>query len=370
MLHLDIPTRADIEALIGSRGPGRVSIYLPTTPVTQDAQADRIVLKNLTNEAMEQLGDFDKRQAKVIEESLLDLVDDTFFWATQANSLAVFATSERVQTFRLPNRLQPMVEVSDQFLIKPLLRSMTVPQVAFVLALSQNEPRVVEVSADLPPMRVKVDGMPRDAASSVGKASIKDRGPSGRIQGSEGQKVRLTQYARQVDQALRDVLSGREIPLILAANEPLATIFRSVTTYPHLSPTGITSSTEAMSDATIVEGARKVLDELFQRELEEIRAMFSHLEGQWRTTTDVAQAARAATNGAISKLLVDIDRALPGTVDKEGAITFADGPGPKSHDILDEITSRAFQSGARVLGVRAEDMPGDTGVAAILRYRA
>ena len=35
-------------------------------------------------------------------------------------------------------------------------------------------------------------------------------------------KVRLAQYARKVDQALRDLLGGRETPLILAAAEPLS----------------------------------------------------------------------------------------------------------------------------------------------------
>ena len=51
--------------------------------------------------------------------------------------------------------------------------------------------------------------MPKETAvSAAGKASIKDRSPSGRIQGSEGMKVRLAQYARKVDQALRDLLGA------------------------------------------------------------------------------------------------------------------------------------------------------------------
>ena len=151
---------------------------------------------------------------------LFDLVDDDIFWEFQANSLAVFVTPESLRTFRLPNRLQPLVEVSDRFYVKPLLRAVTVPQFAFGLALAQNSLRVVEVSADTPVFEVKVESMPKDAASAAGKASIKDRSPSGRIQGSEGMKVRLAQYARKVDQALRDLLGGRETPLILAAAEP------------------------------------------------------------------------------------------------------------------------------------------------------
>lgn len=370
MLYVDIPTRTDIERLLHDRGPGRVSLYLPTTPLTNQAQADRIVLKNLTNEALKQLAQHDKRETRAIEESLLDLVDDDEFWEFQANSLAVFVSPERVRTFRLPNRLKEMVEVSDRFHLKPLLRAVTVPQHAFVLALAQGSVRVVEVTGDLPAHSVKMDGMPKDAASAVGKASIKDRSPSGRIQGSEGQKVRLAQYARKVDHALRDLLSGRETPLILAAAEPLRSIYRSVQTYPHLAASTLDTNPEGLSDADLASAARKMLDELFQKELTHLKAEFERRSSQGRTTVDVSQAARAATRGAIQTLLVDIDETVPGTMNEEGAVEFAKGPCPASYGLVDEIAGRALLSGARVLAVRKADLPAGEHLAAILRYPA
>jgi len=368
MLHVDIPTRADIESLIRNRGSVRVSLYLPTSPITQQAQADRIALKNLVGEASRQLADHDKHEVKAIEELLFDLVDDDEFWEVQANSLALFATMESLRTFRLPNRLQPMVEVSDRFHLKPLLRAVTVPQSAFVLALAQNSARVVEVSADLPAFEVKVDGLPKDAASAAGKASIKDRSASGRLQGSEGIKVRLHQYARKIDHALRGFLGGRELPLILAAAEPLWSIYRTIQSYPHLAASGITANPETMSDADLATGARTVLDELFRKELASLRALYEQRKSQQRTTTDVAQAARAATHGAVHTLLVDIDEVVPGTINDEGAVTFAAGPGAKSYGIVDEIAGRALLTGARVLGVRRTDIPGGGSLAAIMRY--
>lgn len=368
MLHVDIPTRADIDGLLRNRGSARVTLYLPTTPVTQHTQADRIVVKNLTDEALSQLAEHDTREVRAIEELLFDLVDDDDFWEFQANSLAVFVTPESLRTFRLPNRLPPTVEVSDRFHVKPLLRAITVPQSAFVLALAQNSVRVVEVSADMPAFEIKVEGMPKDAASAAGKASIKDRSPSGRVQGSEGMKVRLAQYARKVDQALRDILGGRETPLILAATEPLLSIYRAVQSYSHLATTALTTNPEALSDAELAAAARGILDELFREEIAAIRLLFQQRESQGRTTTDVVQAARAATYGAVQTLLVDIDAVLPGTVDDEGVVTFADDPSSMSYGIIDEIARRALLTGARVLGVREADIPGEGSLAAILRY--
>ncbi len=368
MLHVDIPTRADLESLIHDRGPARVSLYLPTTPLTQQAQADRVAFRNLAGEALAQLADHDKREVRALEELLLDLVDDDDFWDTQANGLAVFATPAGLRSFRLPTRLTSLAEVSDRFHIKPLLRVMTVPQSAFVLALTAESVRVIEVFPDMPAHAVKVEGMPKDAASAAGRASIKERSPSGRIQGAEGMKVRLGQYARKVDQALREFLAGRDLPLILVATEPLLSIYRLVQSYPHLAATAVTTNPDAMSDGELAASARAVLDELFREELDGIRGLFEQRKGEHRTTTDVAQAARAATYGAVQKLLVDIDEVLPGTVAEDGEITLAAGPSAASYGVVDEIAGRALLTGARVLGVRREDIPGGGSLAAILRY--
>jgi Bacterial archaeo-eukaryotic release factor family 11 len=70
--------------------------------------------------------------------------------------------------------------------IKPLLRVVTVPQSAFVLALTPDSVRTVEVSPDVPAAAFKVDGMPKSAASAAGRPSIKEPSPGGRIQGDEG----------------------------------------------------------------------------------------------------------------------------------------------------------------------------------------
>ena len=273
---------------------------------------------------------------RAIEEMVFDLLDDDDFWEVQANSLAVFATPGSLRTFRLANRLQSVVEVSDRFYVKPLLRGSPYlnPQWFW---LWPRTVCAVEVTAGMPAMAVKVEGLPVDAASAVGKSSIQDRSPSGRIQGSEGQKVRLAQYARKIDQALRGLLSGSEVPLILAATEPLLSIYRQVNTYPHLAGSAIRTNPEGTSDADLAAAARGVLDELFQQELKRLHDLYAERANQGRATGDVAQAARAATFGAVEQLLVDIDQQVPGTIDDTGAVTCAKDPCPASYGVVDEI---------------------------------
>lgn len=371
MLHVDIPGRDELRSLLDHRDPLSVSIYLPTTPLTQEVGASRIALGNLVREAETQLtaAGADRRAVVALVEHLHELGEDDDFWAVQARSLAILATPERLHTYRLPNTLSEMVEVSDRFHMKPLLRAVTFPQAAYVLALAAGGVRVLEISPDLPVAEARVPGLPKDAASAVGKSSIKDRSHSQRIHGSEGEKVRLRQYARQVEQALRDLLRGSELPLILAASDTLAAIYRSVNTYPHLAPSGIADSPETMTDAQLADAARGVLDRLHGQQAAEWRDRFAERSGQGRGTTDIAVAARAAVGGAVDSVMVDIDGVVPGSVDAQtGAVTFAATDDAVAYGVVDEIARLTLQAGGRVLAVRRADIPGDAQVAAILRY--
>jgi len=310
-----------------------------------------------------------KDDVESLGELLGDLADDDEFWRFQARTLAIFATPDFVTTFRLPHRLVRLVEVSDRFHVKPLLRAITFPQVALVLALAQGSVRLIEVSPDVDAAPVSVPDLPRDVADFVGKASITDRTASGRVQGSEGQKVRIRQYARGIDQALRPVLGGLGVPLILAAAEPLDTIYRSVSTYPHLAPTSVGGNPETSSDTDLAERARRVLDELYAAELRDVRDRYGQREADGRATGDLANIARAATFGAVDTLLVDMDETVPGTVDEQtGAIELSDGDDAIDYGVVDEVARRVWRTGGSVLAVRREDVPGDGPAAAILRY--
>ncbi|MFW5680142.1 MAG: hypothetical protein ACOC3D_07725 [Pseudomonadota bacterium] len=374
MLHVDIPTRSDLERLVTFRAPACVSIYLPTTPLTQDAQADRIALANLRDEAVGQLeAAAENREARMRVRAMVaqldDLIDDDEFWAMQARSLAVFVTEDRIATFRLANRLEATVEVADRFHVKPLLRAVTKRHEAFVLALSIEAVRLVEVTADLPPAVVAVPDLPRDMSDAVGRGSLASRSPRGRIQGSEGYKVRIAQYARAVDQALRGFLAGREEPLILAATAPIDSIFRAHCTYPHLAAEGIGGNPDTTADHELASAARTVLDGLHAQEVRDFAELFEARTRADRTTTDLAHAAAAATHGAVAEIAVDIDTTVPGLVDDEtGAVTLADTGSAATHGVVDQIAARVLLTGGRVLALRRDEIPGGGELAAVLRY--
>ena len=268
----------------------------------------------------------------------------------------------------MANRLSSRVEVSDRFFVKPLLRAATFPPAAYVLALAQGSARLFEVAPDLPVDELRVDGMPRDAASAVGKASIGDRSPSGRIQGSEGQKVRLAQYARAVDLAIRPIVASGDLPLILAATEPLAAIFRGVTSAPGLLVDGIPGNPEGRPVGDLAAAARAILDGHHAAALSSVRDRYAALVPAGRAASDLATVARAAVHGAVDTLLVDIDADVPGTIDPDTGAASVEAGSTPALGITDELVRHAWAAGGRVLAVRADDIPDGRPFAAILRY--
>lgn len=370
MLHLDIPTSAELAALAERRSDIAVSIYLPTTPVSTETTAERIQLKNLASEAEGALrsAGADKRRVAALIEQIEDLHDDSQFWRYQANGLAILATPDEMRTYRVATGLEPTVDVSDRFHLKPLMRTMNYFDACYVLALSEGAARLIEVPADLPPLAVEVPGLPEDAAASGRGRALVD-GTGDRSTGGETARVRLRHYCRQIDGAIRNLLAGGSVPLVLASDRRIAEIYHSVSSYPHLATQRIDGNPERLSEAELASRVRPILDELHDQRIEGWHRRFDDRNGADRASTDLGRIARAATFGAVESLLIDMDAVVAGTVDDEGRIRVEDEGDVSNYGVTDEIARRVILAGGEVLVVRADELrDGSSPVAATLRY--
>jgi hypothetical protein len=228
--------------------------------------------------------------------------------------------------------------------------------------------RLVRAFVNLPPIEIKVAQLPKNAEQATRRPSVHVRAPRGHLQNLEGQKFLLHKYARKVDQALRGVLTGREIPLVLAAAEPLASIFRSINTYPRLVDDVIAGNPNLMTDPQIADAALPIMDHLYRDELKAVIALYEELKPR-RASADVSYVAHAATAGAVEQLLLDLDAVIPGVVsDIDGSVTYSTCDDAETYSIVDEVARRALCTGAQVLGARREELPGGAPLIAILRY--
>lgn len=124
-----------------------------------------------------------------------------------------------------------------------------------------------------------------------------------------------------------------------------------------------------MSTQEVADGSRPALDDFHAEQLAAVRDTFNVRTEQGRTQTDVADVATAATYGQVDTVFIDIDSVVPGSLDPQtGALTTGESTNGSTYGVVDEIARRALLTGARVLAVRAEDIPGGGAVAAILRF--
>jgi hypothetical protein len=179
----------------------------------------------------------------------------------------------------------------------------------------------------------------------------------------------MRQYARAIDTALRPVLAGRQVPLILAGAEPLVSIYRSVNTSPLLATDVVAGNPEERTDAQLAEHARPILDGLYARQIADARELFNSRVAEGRTAVELGDVARAATHGAIDTVFVNIDETVSGLIDETtGAVQIDEQDDAINYSVVDEIVRRVLLGRGRVLAVRADEMPGNAAAAAILRY--
>ncbi|CAA2141658.1 hypothetical protein [Hyphomicrobium sp. ghe19] len=391
MQNVDIPDVSEFKGLAAVRNETCVSIYLPINPAREAGHANRLLLKDLVKDAVRQL-----QQVNLDEESfshlshhfehLLGINKDpdieekvrlrqryrkkfeevSEFWKSQSRGLGILATPESMRTFRLSNAVKPLAEVADRFHIQPLVRTMTMPHEAYVLALTQNSARLLHIFANMQPEVVHVPKFPKSLPEGL---LVYARAPSINLMLPEYEKVLMQEYVHKVDNALKSVLTGRDTPLILASEEPLASIFRSHSSSPHLLPDMISGNPDDKNDAQLSDDALAVLERSYMREIQKILGDYDELKPRF-ATTDVSYAAHCATYGAIDKLIIDIDANIPGIVDDDdGSVTYAVSDDAETYSVVDEIAKRAFIKGARVLGASNEELPDHAPLVAILRFR-
>ncbi len=369
MLYKDTIRKKQFLKLAAQRGIC-ISIFLPTTPLTQDAQADIIVLKNLTKAAIEQVEEVaDKREVQVMQNYLEELQEDEEFWQFQAYGLGILVTPESIQTYRLAYHVEEAAEVSDRFYLKPLISALQ-PMAAYVLAISQKSVTLYEFTASQALESLDVADLPADFSDVTKRTLQRDRAPVGRLQGDEGAEILQRQFLRAIESAVRPVVSGSNMPLILATTQEFQAMYCSLNSYEMLAEQGVNGSVEGLPEEEIRQAIIPIVKELRQKQIQQWVELYYQRQQESRTSTDLATIAKLVIRGQISHLLVDIDTVQYGTLSELGEITTSDTRSASTYDLIDEIIIRVIENGGEILGVRQTDnvpeelMP----IAAILRW--
>lgn len=387
---MNIPTRADLQTLIEERGDPAVTITMPTHPASDLVQQDPIRLKNLLNEAEERLVAWGLRAPAVrsLLEPMRELTISESFWEESGNGLALFRTADAFRLYRLPFDLHAEVKVSDRYHLKHLLPLLTGDGHYYILALSQNEVRML-YGTRYEIEQVELESVPPSLAEALKydepsrylqwhsstMTPMGSRRPAmfhghGAANATDA-KDAIRRYFHKVNAGLQEMLADERAPVVLAAVEYLIPIYLEVSDYRHVLERGVTGNPEELRAHELHARAWEIVAPLFQQERHEAEERFLKLygEGSGLASADVVEVVRAAHAQRIDTLFVADDLHRWGRFDPSSyEVELHDEEQVGDDDLLNLAAIETYLHGGAVYAVDPAEVPGGGEVAAIMRY--
>ncbi|MEX1209127.1 MAG: hypothetical protein WEE36_11115 [Acidimicrobiia bacterium] len=359
---MDIVDASVVESLVEASESPAISIYLPTHRFGPDNQQDPIRLKNLLGEAEARLTEQGMRSPEVADllAPATDLLDDVEFWQHQEDGLALFLSPQRSDRFRVPQTFDEAVVVSDSFFVSPLLPVMSRGERFFVLALSENEVRLlwgsrfrvgeVELGPDVPTSIAEAlwfEDPERQlqfhqaGRSGQGRVTATFHGHGG---GKDDPGERLERFLRAVDDGVRTLVAGGA-PVVLAGVERVMAGYRKITRLEGVVEDGVEGSPDRLTPETLHDEAWPLVAPRFEATRAEGADEF--LSGSRPISADVDEVLRMANEGRVAHAFIPA-----GTDDRR----------------FEQATAAIWKTGGEVWIVPAEEIPAGGPVAAVLRY--
>jgi hypothetical protein len=386
---MDVITREYLKNLSHESGHYLVSIYLPTHRVGREMQQDPIRLKNLLTEARERLESRGLRNPEI--EKLLrpaeSLILAPHFWQHQSDGLAIFMTPKSMKSFRLPINFKQLLVITERFHLKPLLPLLYRNGHFYVLALSQNQVRLLEGTlfsvdeVDLGDMPTSLrealwfDDPERQLQFHTGTVTPGSGGARPGVFHGQGigneAKTDLLRYFQQIDDCLTEMLGDEQAPLVLAGVDYLLPIYRQANHYPYLVGEAILGNPDELSAENLHRCAWKIIEPIFNTNQHHALARYQELSGSGSelASDKLESIVPAAHYGRVDTLFVALDQQLWGSFDASKKILeqhqeFCSG----DQDILDLAAVQTLMNGGSVYALELSNMPDKARLAAIFRY--
>jgi len=357
------------QELLADQTPPCVSLYMPTLPARPPASENLRRFDSLLEGASQQLKKvFSQHDTTSLLSKFHDLRDDDLFWSQPAASIAVFGSPTVFQVHKLHRPVSEYVEVADSFHLKPLIRAHQFTGRFEVLCLTQRNVRLLHGNQD----KLEVANL-RNVPHSIQEALAEgtDQHRIGDISSGpvSANNTDLERFFREVDKALwADHSRQSGLPIILCAVAEYHKPFQTISKNPNLLEEGIKLNPDALSMDRLKEEAWKIIEPYYRRQIDRVLEEFGRARAKQQGSEDVNEVAQAAAFARVGTLLVDADKHIGGRLDATGRVEYGDISEADIDDLLDDIAERVMKTGGQVLVMPAEQMPSDTGVAAIYRF--
>jgi hypothetical protein len=387
---MDLLSRMQLRELMEERGEYCASIFMPTHRKGPEVRQDPIRLKNLLAHAEAELVEVGLRgpEARELLAPAQELVDMAGFWRRQSEGLTVFVSSKAFRAYRLPLDLQELVVVSERFHIKPLIPLFTGDGGFYVLALSQNEVRLLQGTRhsveqvelehvagsldealrwDDPERRLQWHTRTGDGAGGRRAAIFHGHG----VASSDDPKDYLRRFFRQIDDGVGDLLGDERAPLVSAGVDYTRAIYREANTYPNLLEEGITGNPEELSAKELHRQAWAIVQPRFQRVRKEAAAQYEYLAAAESelASNEVQEIVPAAYHGRVETLFAASGLQQWGSFEVDtSTVELRTEAEPGDEDLLDFAAGNTLFNGGTVYALERDKVPDGASMAAVFRF--
>lgn len=388
---MEIPSTSELRPLLEQHNGPCISMFLPTHRAGIETQQDPLRLRNHIRAAENRLllDHLRTTQVEHLLQPIQALLENESFWLHPGDGLALFRSPDTFRTYWLPSSFKEQVVVTDHFYLKPLLPFLSKDERFSILALSQNEVRLLQAIHD---SVKKVDlpaAVPRSLAEALkyevpenephyhSSSSGVSRGKGGRRTnifhgqgvGIDDARENLLRYFQQVDRGLHELLRDEKAPLVLACVEILFPLYREANTYPHLLDQGVPGNPDKLSAETLHRQAWAIMEPCLLLAREQAAARYRQYAETERASHNVREIIQAAFHGRVESLFIAFDQEQWGTF-HPATNTLHVHRVARYHDddLLDIAATQTLLHSGSVYAVGQAQVPGGGMVAAVFRY--
>lgn len=378
----------ELRQLIERPSETSVSLYMPTERAG-DTQQNPIRLKNLLREAEGKLADvgIEKDEAGALLRPLRDLLSDDLFWQHQADGFVAFSSRSLFRGYRLPLKLPQLVMVSGRFHIKPLISFFSHDALFYVLALSQNDVRLLQCTRDsvreITPEAVprslsealKYDDPERQVQFHTGTGTGTGKGRRsamfhGHAVGTDDKKDNILRFLHQVDRGIRETLRQEQAPLVVAAVDYLHPLYRQANTYANIMEARLEGNFDDVNAQGLQQEAwSRIVAPYLEEQLTQSIGRYHELSAKGLGTQDIKEIVLAVHDGRVAELFVATGLQQWGSFDHaRRLVRLHEEAKPGDDDLLDLAAAQTLLGRGTVYAMEPENVPNGGTAAAILRY--
>lgn len=360
-----------------------ISIYLPTQRVGEN-KGSRLTLKNTVAAIEKKLSDLGLKKAEADEylEPVRQILDDTSIWRLLSDTMVILRSRDHFIVKLLPLVTQEFFMVSDRFYLLPVLDLYNQDNNYFIFLLSLNKNKLYEAN-QLETKEIKSDEvLPGNLYDTVGydvvqkSLDFRSRMPGrefapfhGKGEGKDYKDTEITKYMEDINNGLKNLLEGYNVPVVVAAVENIFSQLKEVSTLKNLYPRCIPGNYDNDDILKVHEKANELLRPYFNKIKNEKKKKYIEAPDD-QIISETEDVIKAANLGQVETLFVEKGSVQWGDVNEEtGEVTFRNEKNPIDHCLIDYTARSVFLKGGKVFIEEIGDMPeSGSPLNAVLRF--